>query len=69
MRLLLRRSQGRIQDLSEGRQDFFGTKKFIIRSKKFFDLKDSIRVFNKSDIFPCFALGVLSLKHAIEKLF
>ena len=37
--------QGRIQDLSEGGgQDFLGTKKFIIRNKKFFDLKDSKRV-------------------------
>ena len=44
-------SQGQIQDLSEGGQDFLGTKKFIIRNQKFalpgkifFDLKDSKRV-------------------------
>ena len=37
-------AQGRIQDLSEGeRQDFLGTKKFIIRKNKFY-LKDSKRV-------------------------
>ena len=42
--------QGRIQDLSEGGQDFLGTKKLIIRNKNraageiFFDLKYSKRV-------------------------
>ena len=35
--------QGRIQDLSEGGQDFLGTKKSC-HSKNFFDLKDSKRV-------------------------
>ena len=48
--LLVITRQGRIQDLSEGGQDFLGTKKFIIRNQKsrrrrnFFDLKDSKRV-------------------------
>ena len=42
--------QGRIQDLSEGGQDFLGTKKLIMRNKNrvacenFFDLKYSKRV-------------------------
>ena len=42
--------QGRIQDLSEGEQDFLGTKKLIMRNKNrvacenFFDLKYSKRV-------------------------
>ena len=37
--------QGRIQDLSEGGQDFLGTKKFLNRNKKArLDLKDSKRV-------------------------